>query len=85
MSINTSQENGTRLFSVVPNDTIRGCGHKLKHRKISLSIRKYFFTVSVTEHWQSLPREVVEFPPWKSLSLETFRNRMDMVLATSFR
>ena len=40
-------------------------GHKLKHRKFHLDIRKNVFTLRVTEHWNRLRREAVE-----SLSLE---------------
>ncbi|KFV83020.1 hypothetical protein N308_15266, partial [Struthio camelus australis] len=50
-------------------------GHKLKHRKFHLNMRKNFFTVRVTEHRNRLPREVVESP-----CLEMFKSRLDTIL-----
>ncbi|KGL80631.1 hypothetical protein N309_05710, partial [Tinamus guttatus] len=50
-------------------------GYKLKHRKFHLHMRKNFFTVRVTEHWNRLPREAVESP-----CLEIFKTCLDNTL-----
>jgi len=49
----------------------------LLKRKFRLNMRKNFFTVRVTEHWNRLPREVVESP-----SLQIFKTRVDKVLCS---
>jgi len=59
------QEDGARLFSVVLSD---------KERKY---MRKNFFTLRVMEHWNRLPRGVVESP-----STEIFKTQLDEVLCS---
>jgi len=46
-------------------------------QKFQLNMRKNFFPLRVTEHWNSLPREVVESP-----SLEIFHTCLDKVLCS---
>ena len=73
------KEDGARLISVVASDRTRGNGHKLKHRKFCLNIRKHFFTVQGTERWHRVPQDVVESP-----SLEIFKSHLDIVLGNPF-
>jgi len=54
-----------------------GNEHKRNHWKFQLNTRKNFFTLRVMEHWNMLPRGVVESP-----SLDIFKTRPDAVLCS---
>jgi len=64
------------VFATSLNEA-QGNGHKLRHRKLQLNLRKNFFPLRVTEPWPRLPREAVESP-----SLEIFKTSLDKVLCS---
>ena len=67
--------NEMTLFLVVCSDRTRNNSLKFEHRKFHTNMQKNLFMIRVTEHWNRLPREVVE-----SLSMEIFKTHLDTYL-----
>ena len=59
---------------VAQRDRRRGNGLILVHRKFCTNMWKKFCTARMMEHWNRLPREVVESP------METLETRLDIYL-----
>jgi len=62
-------------LSRVHCDRTKGNGFKLKVGRFRLDIRKKFFTIRVMRHWNRM-QDV------DTLSLETFKVRLDRALST---
>ena len=65
----------SRLFSVVCSNRTRSNGLKHEPRMFCTNMQKNFFMVKVTEHWNRLPREVMDSP-----SMEIFKTQLDTYL-----
>jgi len=63
------------IFLAVRSNRTMSNGLKLVHRKFHINMWKNFFMIRVTEHWNRLPREVVE-----SHSMEIFKTHLDTYL-----
>lgn len=53
----------------------QGVTGKVEHKKFHSNVRKNFFTLRVREHWNKLPRELVESP-----SMTVFKTCLDVFL-----
>ncbi|KFV44851.1 hypothetical protein N328_07486, partial [Gavia stellata] len=72
----TYKKDGDKYFSRPCSDRTRSNGFKLEEGRLSLDIRKEFFTMRVVKHRNRLPLEVVDAP-----SLEKFKVMLDGALS----
>ena len=70
---------------MVPSNTTRSNGHKLKGRRFWVNNRKHCFTVKVIEHWLRFPTEAVEFPSLEIFGCSFLENKNRSKLASRVR
>jgi len=68
------KQEGSRPFSMVCCERIRGNGFKLKEGRFRLDISSKFFIIRMVRHWNRLPREVVDAP-----SLEAYQALSNLI------
>jgi len=61
-----------------------GNRQKLEHRKFHTNVQKNLFTVRMTEHWNSLPKEAVESPSLAILKICLGTFLLNLLKGTSF-
>lgn len=71
-----NEEEGVRLFSVVPTEITRGNGHRSKSKTFTLNT-KHSLTVRVVKHCSRILREMVKSP-----SAEIFDTQLDTALGS---
>ena len=64
-----------RLSLVVHCNRARNNGLKLEHTKLHTNMQKNFFMVRVMEHWNRLPKEIMESP-----SMQIFKTHLNTYL-----
>ena len=69
------KEDGDSLFTRSPMERTRENGHKLLLGRFRSDTKGKFFTLRTINHWNNLPREVVD-----SATLDNFKSRLDRVL-----
>lgn len=72
------KEDRVRLFLVVPRARTRGTGHALKHRRVHLNVRIFYFILYCDGAQHYLSRKTGVSVPW------IFKSYLDMVLDNQF-
>ena len=63
------------LLEFETRNNTRGHGYKLKKLRCSSSTRQHFFSLRITDMWNSLPDYIVDAP-----SINAFNNRLDKAM-----
>ncbi len=70
--------NSDTLLPLEKESRTRGNSEKLKKQRFNTTIRKQFFSLSVTGYWNGLPDDII-----MSKSLHYFKNKIDKLYENS--